>query len=112
MERLKLAVETQDFYYEQCKPLEERIDEDVRYIVDVDHEEWSKERIEKSLEVCQNLMIVSGKFVNEAETILAIMASLTKEEYESNVELVSEVAVSVRTTMRHQKKIYEKLKMK
>ena len=109
IERLKLAVETQDFYHNQCLPLEKQIDEDVRYIVDVDHEEWSKERIEKSLQICQNLMIVSGKFVNEAETILDIMSSLTKEEYESNVELIGEVALSVRLTMKHQKRIYSKL---
>ncbi|MAH46596.1 hypothetical protein CMI37_12265 [Candidatus Pacearchaeota archaeon] len=109
LERLKLAVETQDFYHERCVPLEEQIDKDVKYIVNVDHEEWSKERIEKALEDCQNLMIVSGKFVNEAENVLNILSSLTREEYESNVELVGEVAVSVRATMKHQKKIYNKL---
>ena len=109
LERLKLAVETQDFYHERCVPLEEQIDKDVKYIVNVDHEEWSKERMEKSLAACQNLMIVSGKFVNEAEHILNIMSSLTKEEYESNVELIGEVAITVRATMKHQKKIYDKL---
>jgi hypothetical protein len=54
-------------------------------------------------------MILSGKFVNEAEHILNLMSSMTKEEYESNVELVAQVAISVRSTMKHQKKIYNKL---
>ncbi len=109
MEKLKLAVETQDFYHDRCTDLEVKIDEDVRYIVDVDHEKWSKERIERSLSDCQNLMVVSGKFVNEAEHILKLMSSLTKEEYETDIELVAEVAVTTRATMRHQKKIYDKL---
>ena len=109
IERLKLAVETQDFYHNQCLPLEEQIDHSVKYIVNVDHKEWSKDKIEEALTSCQNLMIVSGKFVNEAENVLKIMSSLTKKEYENHADLVGEVAISARATMKHQKKVYEKL---
>jgi hypothetical protein len=54
-------------------------------------------------------MLISGKFVNEAETILDIMSTLTRDEYQSNVEMVAEIALTTRRTMKKQKEIYEKL---
>jgi len=109
MEQLKLAVDSQYFYLDKCTELEKQIDKDVKYIVNVEAEDWSKERMEKSLEVCHQLMLISGKFVNEAETILDTLRSLTREEYESDVELIGEVALTTRRLMRQQKKIYDKL---
>lgn len=104
-----MAVDSQDFYFSQCEELEKQIDIDVRYIVEVEHEEWDKERMEGALEVCHQLMLISGKFVNEAETILDIMSTLTRDEYQSNVEMVAEIALTTRRTMKKQKEIYEKL---
>ena len=109
MEKLKLAVESQNFYYEQCLELEKKVDADTRYIVNTDPQEWSKEKFEKSLEVCGNLMISSAKLVKEAENILNSLSGLTKEEYESDVETVGEIAVTTRSIMRKQKEIYSKL---
>ena len=109
MEKLKLAVESQDFYHNQCMTLERQVDKDVKYIVKVDHEEWTKERIESALETCHNLMITSSKFVNEAERILDTLSHLTREEYETDVELMGRIALTTRRTMRHQKRIYDKL---
>ena len=109
MEKLKLAVESQDFYHNQCMTLEKQVDKDVKYIVDVDHEEWTKDRIESALDTCHKLMITSSKFVNEAEEILDILSGLTRDEYETDIGLIAKIALTTRRTMKHQKRIYEKL---
>ena len=109
IEKLKLTVDSQNFYHEQSTELEKKIDEGVRYITGTDHLEWEKHKIEGILDTCHKLMIVSSKFVNEAETILDKLTDLTREEYESDVELIAEIALTTRTTMRKQKEIYEKL---
>jgi hypothetical protein len=109
MEKLKVAVDSQNFYFAKCEELEKKVDEDVKYIVHVEHEKWTKERMEQSLTDCHNLMILSSKFVSEAEGILSVLSSLTRDEYESDVELIAEIALTTRQCMRKQKKIYEKL---
>ena len=109
MEQLKLTVDSQNFYHEQSTELEKKIDEGVRYITRTDHLEWEKHKIESILDTCHKLMIVSSKFVNEAEKTLDELVALTREEYESDVELIAEIALTTRATMKKQKEIYEKL---
>jgi hypothetical protein len=109
MEELKLAVDSQQFYLQQCTEMDEEIEGYVKYIVETDFEDWSKDKMQDALEICHNSMILSGKFCKEAEAVLDTLSGLTREEYESDVETIAMIALTTRASMKKQKDIYEKL---